>query len=648
MTGIHNLLMAAAGASSAFAVDNSGLFVKADAEYLSADDGFGTPNNADVGTLAMWFKRASVGDANLRLFTHGSGASVQIQAYLTSANKLVVGNGTEVTTTQTFTSTSDWQHLVVRVDTSQGTAADRVRLYLNGSQITGFDAASYPSQHGNVFTSTGWRIASWSNSTTHIFDGRMAEVIYCDGQSLAPTAFAESSGGSWVPIDPSDTVNVSSTVEAIANVTSAVTSSGAASYAFSSVSLGTAADNRAVYVFASGQDPEGDNVAVSSLTVNVGGSDIAGARVSTVDSGAEAHYSSELWRVDVPTGTSGTVDVNWDQPTSQCGIIVWAVTGDHFQFDLKTDTTNSTSSVSFTDVPDNSVILAGKAGTGSSLTSTWSSAVDENVDQYISGTDVYHTGASKAHGTGGNFTVTCTPDSSGTDNRPRMFAMVLSPNQGVGNNGFYLDFSGTGASLGNNSAGSRTFTPAAANYEYNGTYTTIGSGTIDNNGAPGVSGRLNNPFSGDFTFSFTATAIAGSIFGCFDADELSTFATGTDDGGLDSMTKSWWYDDGGNGSGGAGSVGAGKVMYGNATQASSAIAAGSAVTITRTGSTIKITDDGSDLHSFSQTHAGPVYIMIGHRNITSKSMNFDSVSMTGSQAFVPVNSPTQSTDTPTS
>jgi hypothetical protein len=182
------------GADASFSVDHSALFVKSDSEHLDFDSGFGTPTNADVGTLAMWF--------NLRLFTHGSGGSVQIQAYFTSANKLVVGNGSEVTTTQTFTSTSDWQHLVVRVDTSQGTAADRVRLYLNGSQITGFDAASYPSQNGNVFSSTGWRIASWSGSTTHTFDGRMAEVIYCDGQSLAPTAFAEDKGGTWTPIDP--------------------------------------------------------------------------------------------------------------------------------------------------------------------------------------------------------------------------------------------------------------------------------------------------------------------------------------------------------------------------------------------------------------------------------------------------------------
>jgi len=187
-----------------YAVDNSAVFNKADAEYFAADSGFGTPSNADVGTLSVWFKRGNLGGSNLRLFTHGSGPSVQIQAYLTSSNTLVVGNGTEVTTTQVFRDPHAWYHLVVRVDTSQGTDTNRIRHYLNGSQITDFSASSYPSQNANVFTSTGWRIGSWSNSTTHTFDGYMSEVVYCDGQSLGPTSFGETdTNGVWRPIDVS-------------------------------------------------------------------------------------------------------------------------------------------------------------------------------------------------------------------------------------------------------------------------------------------------------------------------------------------------------------------------------------------------------------------------------------------------------------
>lgn len=203
----NNMLMGAAGESikaTSFSVDNSAVLNKADSEYFAADSGFGTPSNADVGTLSMWFKRGNLGGTNLRLFTHGSGASVQIQAYLTSSNTLVVGNGTEVTTTQVLRDPHAWYNLVVRVDTSQGTAADRVRLYLNGSQIDDFSASSYPSQNADVFTSTGWRIGSWTNSTTHTFDGYMSEVVYCDGQSLGPTSFGETdTNGVWRPIDVS-------------------------------------------------------------------------------------------------------------------------------------------------------------------------------------------------------------------------------------------------------------------------------------------------------------------------------------------------------------------------------------------------------------------------------------------------------------
>lgn len=630
--------------SSGFEVDNSALFVKTDSEYLSADEGFGTPTNADIGTLSMWFKRASVGGSNLRLFTHGSGGSVQIQAYFKSDNKLVVGNGSEVTTTQTFASTTDWQNLVVRVDTSQGTAADRVRLYLNGSQITGFDAASYPSQNGNVFTSTGWRIGSWSNSTTHTFDGRMAEVIYVDGRSLAPTAFAENSGGTWVPIDPTDTVSVSTTAEAIANVTSATTGTGATNYAFSSVALGTAAANRAVYVFASGQDPEGDNVAVSSLTINVGGSDIAGSFVANVDSGAEAHYSSELWRVDVPTGTSGTVDVNWDQATSQCGIIVWAVTGDHLQYDLKTDTSNSTSSVSFTNVPDNSVILAGKAGTGGRR-STWSSAVDENVDEDIDSSGVYHTGASKAHSTGGSFTVTCTPDD--TDTRPRMFAMVLSPTQGVGNNGFYLPFTDSTNLGADYSTGNAVYTTTTASSEWNGDtsdFSTLNTDIVAIGGNQGAI-RTNDTFTGDFAFDFTWKGGANPAYvGVYEIDEDGTFSTGSSDGGMGSMTDSFYlfFTSGNN-------VNA---LKGSSTEASNIFtaASGEVVKFQRSGSEFKVFENGTLRHTFSGTSSNEVRILIGQ---SSSSLDWENFRWTNGNTkigggFLAVNSPTQSTDTPTS
>jgi len=197
-----------------------------------------------------------------------------------------------------------------------------------------------------------------------------------------------------------------------------------------------------------------------------------------VDNSVEPHYSSELWRVDVPTGTTGTVDVNWDQQTSQCGIIVWAVKGDHFQYDLQTDLSNSTASLSFTNVPDNSVILAGRAGTNASgLAYTWGGDVTEDIDEAIEGTHPIHSGASAEFSSGGSKTVTCTPtNASLTDGRARTFAIVLSPNQGVGNNGFYLPFSnsaelGLSAAPVSSTAATVSFATSAVSSSNASTYT---------------------------------------------------------------------------------------------------------------------------------------------------------------------------------
>ena len=107
--------------------------------------------------------------------------------------------------------------------------------------------------------------------------------------------------------------------------------------------------------------------------------------------------------------------------------------------------------------------------------------------------------------------------------------------------------------------------------------------------------------SGDFSFDFTMTTSGGALrVGVIDDQDFNTFNGTGDDGGMDSMTNSWYLDKGNN-----------QFRYGGASQGSaSGVANGSAVTIERTGSTIKITDDGSDAHTFSQTFSGPVRVVI--------------------------------------
>jgi len=152
-----------------------------------------------------------------------------------------------------------------------------------------------------------------------------------------------------------------------------------------------------------------------------------------------------------------------------------------------------------------------------------------------------------------------------------------------------------------------------------GTTTTAATGTLDKSGAGGTSARFLGALTGDFKVSFTAAALQDSIFGVASIKEEGTFDPSQDDGFLDSMTDSFWYDEGQS-----------DVNYGSSTvQASTTIADGSAVTIERTGSTIKITDDGSDVHTFTQTFSGQMMFIAGHRNTGSQTLDFNSISIDG-------------------
>ena len=638
--------------TAAFSVANSARFNDGDSDHFSFTPRT-DPNEGKTFTLSFWVKRGVL-STQQTLFAAGNSASHETELFFNTSDQLQFthrASGTGgFTTTQVFRDPHAWYNIVLAIDSTTEAPALNQRLYVNGAEVDAFGSKANitANQTSNAFVTNQSHFIGADVGAANTFDGYMAQVIALPGtQQTDMSVFGEfDTVGRWRPVNITNQTTVGTDAEAIVNVasaTDALSGGDAFTATLSSVALGTASATREAYVFVSGQENSG-TMGLLSGTMNTGSGAVAMTKVADVNNTTEAHYQSTLFRVSVPSGTSGDIVLTNTREMSQFGVIVWTVTGDHFLYDIRKDTDTSsdtTTSVTLSGVPANSVILAGRAGATAASGFTWSSNLTENIDEAIDGT-VKHTGASTATASGGEFTITCAID-SGSDQRGRMFAIALSPDQGLfgsfgDKQGVYLPFdAGTGTALGTNSGpASHTFIPVAANYVYNSTYLTIGAGTADNNGSPGVSGRLDNPFSGDFTFSTTATAIAGAIFGCFDAAELSTFATGTDDGALDSMTKSWWYDDGGDGSGGAGSVGAGKIMYGNATQATSAIANGSVVTISRTDSTIKITDDGSAIHTFSQTHAGPVFIMIGHRNITSKSMNFDSITMTGQHALIVV------------
>ena len=110
-------------------------------------------------------------------------------------------NTIKVETHRLFRDVGAWYHIVLSVDTTQSTAADRVKLYVNGVQESHFDTATYPSQN-TVFYLNGNSVANYigqEGNSSDYWDGLMSHFHVIDGTAYAASTFGEtdSTTGEW-------------------------------------------------------------------------------------------------------------------------------------------------------------------------------------------------------------------------------------------------------------------------------------------------------------------------------------------------------------------------------------------------------------------------------------------------------------------
>ena len=172
----------------------------------------GTPTNQYKMTFSAWIKRAFVGNTNLCMIlnTVDGGSGVNTAFDYATDDKLGVavsgsydGNTSAATLDATFTDTSAFMHLVIAYDTTDGTAGNRVKVYQNGTQLSGYTETV--SQNTTVAYNKSGNVLYLGRhvSASYSLGGYIAEVVIIDGQQLAPTSFAEEKNGVWKPIDPS-------------------------------------------------------------------------------------------------------------------------------------------------------------------------------------------------------------------------------------------------------------------------------------------------------------------------------------------------------------------------------------------------------------------------------------------------------------
>jgi hypothetical protein len=154
--------------------------------------------NRKTFTISFWVKRSELGAQNILFQVNGGTNNTNfMEMSFNGSNQLLIGGYTSnfLTTHRKFRDTSTWYHIVWRVDTTQSTADDRFRLYVNGTQQTSFSTRNNPGQNDDT--------AANMAATTKIgptLDGYLAQYIMADGQSYAPTTFGSTdSNGVWVP-----------------------------------------------------------------------------------------------------------------------------------------------------------------------------------------------------------------------------------------------------------------------------------------------------------------------------------------------------------------------------------------------------------------------------------------------------------------
>ena len=172
----------------------------------------GSETNRETFTFSCWHKSMSStsffsceSDSNTKcvLFNHGSSQGMR------TWNTVSGSTATDIRDAAYYRDPSSWYHSVWAIDTTDGTEANRVKMYVNGQAITvrsGYD--NYPSEDEEMginqaaVHTVGARTFS---GETNYLDGYLADVCFIDGQQLAPSSFGETDedSGIWKPKDVS-------------------------------------------------------------------------------------------------------------------------------------------------------------------------------------------------------------------------------------------------------------------------------------------------------------------------------------------------------------------------------------------------------------------------------------------------------------
>ena len=167
---------------------------------------YSSSGNRKTWTYSTWLKIPYTGSVGQYLFgwSYGGSPWTQSSIAVNGSRQIQIYSNVgayDLRTTRLLRDPSAWYHIVVAMDTTQGTAANRLKIYVNGVQETSFATATYPNQNVESRINEGGypQNIGWTN--TYYAPQYLAETHFVDGTALTSSSFGETNSdtGQWIP-----------------------------------------------------------------------------------------------------------------------------------------------------------------------------------------------------------------------------------------------------------------------------------------------------------------------------------------------------------------------------------------------------------------------------------------------------------------
>ena len=194
-----------ANSGGGYNLESSLRFRSSASAYLSRTN-INSPTNAKIGTLSMWVKRGSLATGNSQyLIETGTGTSnnTHFTLFFQTDNSLAAGQYSQTPFTNLaalFRDPSAWYHIVITYNSTEATASNRFKLYVNNQLFTSSTTISLNNEWAILQASQLINIGRHTSVGRHL-DGYITEFNLVDGQALTPSDFGEYDGttGVWKP-----------------------------------------------------------------------------------------------------------------------------------------------------------------------------------------------------------------------------------------------------------------------------------------------------------------------------------------------------------------------------------------------------------------------------------------------------------------